>query len=245
MKVDVAHRWDVSADEAKAIQRDLMQRLRLDLPFQPAQTRFVAGVDNGYVRGEAGETAHAAVVVLDFPSLEVVETVTASCPVTFSYVPGLLTFREGPAVLSAIERLTVQPDLWLFDGHGVAHPRRFGLAAHLGLILDQPSVGCAKSRLVGRWEEPGPAFGDRAPIVDRGEVVGMAVRTRPGHTPLLVSPGHRLDVEGAVAAALACCRDSRFLPEPTRLAHELVTATARPLRQVSRAAATPMDSGSG
>lgn len=101
------------------------------------------------------------------------------------------------------------------DGHGYAHPRRFGLASHLGLLLDRPSVGCAKSRLVGRWGEPGQTFGDRTPIVDRGEVVGMAVRTRPGHAPLLVSPGHKQDVEGAVAAALACCRDGRFLPEPT------------------------------
>jgi deoxyribonuclease V len=233
MQVNAPHRWDVSADEAKAIQLDLVARLRLDLPFQPDRTRLVAGVDDGYVRGPDGETAFAAVVVLAFPSLAVVETATASCLVTFPYVPGLLTFREAPAVLQAIERLTVQPDLWLFDGHGYAHPRRFGLAAHLGVILDQPSVGCAKSRLVGRWEEPGPSFGDREPIVDRNEVVGMAVRTRAGHKPLLVSPGHRVNLEGAVAAALACCRNGRFLPEPTRLAHEVVTATTLPFRRRS------------
>jgi deoxyribonuclease V len=231
MKIEAPHDWNPSPEEARAIQRELADRLRLDLPFRLEETRLVGGVDDGYVRNEAGETAFAAAVVLSFPALEVVETATASTPVTFPYVPGLLSFREAPAVLKTIDQLARQPDLWLFDGHGYAHPRRLGLAAHLGVILDRPSVGCAKSRLIGRWEEPGPDFGDRTPIVDRGEVVGMAVRTRPGHAPLLVSPGHRIDVEGAVAAALACCREGRFLPEPTRLAHDLVTATTRPYRR--------------
>ena len=231
MQVRQLHGWDVSPDEARAIQRDFAGQLVLQPSLSLDAIRLIAGVDDGYVKSEAGETAFAAVVVLSFPDLEVVEEVTASHPVTFPYVPGLLTFREAPAVLAAIDRLVSVPDLWLFDGHGYAHPRRFGLASHLGLILDRPSAGCAKSRLIGRWDEPGQAFGDRTPIVDRGEVVGMAVRTRPGHAPLLVSPGHKLDLEGAVTAALACCGEGRFLPEPTRLAHELVTATTRPLRR--------------
>ena len=231
MKVRALHRWDVSPEEARAIQRDLADRLVLEPAIGLDQVRLVAGVDDGYVKHEGGETAFAAVVVLSFPDLNVVETATASVPVTFPYVPGFLSFREAPAILAAVAKLEREPDLWLFDGHGYAHPRRIGIASHMGLILDRPSAGCAKSRLVGRWEGPGPDFGDRSPIVDRGEVVGMAVRTRPGHGPLLVSPGHKLDVEQAAEFALACCRDERFLPEPTRLAHDLVTATTKPFRR--------------
>ena len=231
MRVRELHRWDVSPEEARAIQKDLAGRLVLEPAISLDEVRLVAGIDDGYVRHEGGETAFAAVVVLAFPDMTVVEEATASVPVTFPYVPGFLSFREAPAMLAAIARLEREPDVWLVDGHGYAHPRRIGIASHLGLVLDRPSAGCAKSRLVGRWAEPGQSFGDRTPIVDRGEVVGMAVRTRPGHAPLLVSPGHKLDVEGAVAVALACCREARFLPEPTRLAHELVTATTRPLRR--------------
>lgn len=231
MKVRELHRWDVSPEEARAIQEDLAGRLVLEPTISPDDLRLVAGVDDGYVQQEGGELAFAAVVVLSFPELAVVETATASAPVTFPYVPGFLSFREAPAMLAAIRQLAQEPDLWLFDGQGYAHPRRIGIASHMGLILDRPSVGCAKSRLVGRWDEPGPDVGDRSPIVDRGEVVGMAVRTRPGHSPLLVSPGHKLDVEGAADFALACCREERFLPEPTRLAHDLVTATTKPFRR--------------
>ena len=159
--------------------------------------------------------------------MEPIETAVASRPVAFPYVPGLLTFREAPAVLAACAEVESEPDLLLFDGQGYAHPRRFGLASHLGLVLDRPSIGCAKSRLVGRFEEPERVFGAHTPLVDRGEVVGAAVRSRPRHAPLFVSPGHMLSVETAVALALACCRDGAFLPVPTRLAHAAVTARAR------------------
>ena len=134
-------------------------------------------------------------------------------------------------MLAAIARLEREPDLLLVDGHGYAHPRRIGIASHLGLFLDRPTIGCGKSRLVGRWDEPGQEIGERTPIRDSGEVLGMAVRTRPGHAPLLVSPGHKLDIESAAALVVACCREGRFLPEPTRLAHDLVTATTRPFRR--------------
>jgi deoxyribonuclease V len=234
MRVRELHRWDVSPEEARAIQEDLASRLVLEPAISLDEVKLVAGIDDGYVRQATGELAFAAVVVLSFPELAVVETATASAPVTFPYVPGFLSFREAPAMLAAIRQLAHEPDLWLFDGHGYAHPRRIGIASHMGLILDRPSVGCAKSRLVGRWDEPGPDFGDRSPIVDRGEVVGMAVRTRPAHAPLLVSPGHKLDVESAAEFALACCREERFLPEPTRLAHDLVTATTKPFRRPRR-----------
>jgi deoxyribonuclease V len=138
-------------------------------------------------------------------------------------VPGLLSFREIPAVLAACANLTTEPDMLLCDGQGYAHPRRFGLASHLGVALERPTIGCAKSRLIGEFEEPERIFGAHTPLVDRGEVIGAAVRTRPRHKPLFVSPGHMVSVETAVAIALACCRDGQFLPTPTRLAHESVT----------------------
>jgi deoxyribonuclease V len=143
--------------------------------------------------------------------------------VTFPYVPGLLSFREAPAVLAACAELRTEPDLFLFDGQGYAHPRRFGLATHLGVVLDRPSIGVAKSRLIGHYEDPERVFGAHTPLIDHDEVIGAAVRTRPRHKPLFVSPGNKISVETAVAITLACCRNGAFLPEPTRLAHEIIT----------------------
>jgi deoxyribonuclease V len=229
MRVRQLHPWDVPPAEARRLQTELASRVSLTDAVAPANLRHVAGVDNAYVT-KGGETiAHAAVVVLTYPDLEAVETVLAEHPVTFPYVPGLLSFREAPAVLAAFARVSVAPDAVLFDGQGYAHPRRLGLASHLGLVLDLPSVGCAKSRLVGRYEEPPREFGAHTPLTVDGEVVGAAVRTRPRHAPLFVSPGHKTSVAGAVALALACCRGA-FMPEPTRLAHEAVTARARAAR---------------
>ena len=227
MRLRERHRWDVSPAEARAIQEQLAGQLVLADAVTPEDVRIVAGVDNTYVKSGAETTAHAVVVVLKVPELDVVETRFAARRVDFPYVPGLLSFREAPAVLAAFDLVATEPDLILFDAQGYAHPRRFGLASHLGLILDKPSVGCAKSRLVGRWEEPERVFGAQTPLVDRGETVGAAVRTRPRHAPLFVSPGHKTSVAGAVALVLACCRDNGFIPVPTRLAHEAVTAHAR------------------
>jgi len=227
MRIHDLHPWDVAPAEARAIQARLAERVVLEDGIALAEVRTVAGIDNGYAKTDGGTVAHAAVVLLSFPELEPIETAVATRPVAFPYVPGLLSFREAPAVLAACAELQGEPDLLLFDGQGYAHPRRFGLASHLGLVLDRPSVGCAKSRLVGRFEEPERVFGAHAPLVDRDEVVGAAVRTRPRHAPLFVSPGHKLSVATAVEAALACCRDGGFMPVPTRLAHEAVTASAR------------------
>ena len=130
-------------------------------------------------------------------------------------------------VLAACAALVSEPDVLLLDGHGYAHPRRFGLASHIGVLLDRPTVGCAKSRLIGQYEEPERIFGANTPLTDHDEVVGAAVRTRPRHKPLFVSPGHEVSVETAVAIAVACCRNGHFMPEPTRLAHELVTRERR------------------
>ncbi len=227
MRARDLHRWDVTPAEARAIQSDLAGRIALEDDASLGAIRLVAGIDNSYAGRGRDTLAHAAVVVLTFPEMEVVETAVASVPVSFPYVPGLLSFREAPAVLAACAGVRSEPDLLLFDGQGYAHPRRFGLASHLGLVLDRPSIGCAKSRLVGTFEEPERVFGAHTPLLDRDEVIGAAVRTRPRHAPLFVSPGNRVSVETAVALALACCRDGGFMPVPTRLAHEAVTARRR------------------
>lgn len=189
----------------------------------PRTVRLVAGADLAYRRD--GRWAWAAVVLIALPECRVVESATAAGPSTFPYVPGYLTFREGPLLLAAFRRLTRRPDLCLFDGQGLAHPRRFGLACHMGVLLDLPSVGCAKSLLVGDYREPGPARGAWRPIYLAGDEVGAAVRTRAGVKPLFVSPGHRIGVRAAVRWVLAC---SRFrVPEPIRHAERLVNRLRR------------------
>ncbi len=227
MNVRDRHSWAVSPAEAREIQATLAGQISLTDAVSLESIRFVAGVDDSYVKGEEETIAHAAVVVLTFPDLEVIETAFGERRIDFPYVPGLLSFREAPAVLAAFEQVGQPPDVVLFDGQGYAHPRRFGLACHLGLVLDLPAIGCAKSRLVGRYEEPPREFGASTPLLDHGEPVGAAVRTRPGHAPLFVSPGHKVGIETAVAITLTCCRDNGFMPVPTRLAHGAVTAHAR------------------
>ncbi len=207
------HQWDVSAAEARELQRRLASRIIAS--GGPASVRTVAGVD--VAAGRSAGSGRAAIVVLSYPGLAEVERSTVELPLPFPYVPGLLSFREAPLVLAAYDRLTVRPDLLLVDGQGIAHPRRFGLASHLGLWLDLPSVGCAKSRLVGEYDQPGEAAGATAPLIDGGERIGAVVRTRAATRPLFVSPGHLIGIDEAVAWTLACCRGRR-LPEPTRLA---------------------------
>lgn len=218
-----AHAWNVDASEARRIQGEIRERLISEPGVAPDEIRVVAGVDNAYHLKGDPPMAFAALVVLSFPEMEMMEVVYGGAPVTFPYVPGLLTFREGPAILDAFERATVQPDVILFDGQGIAHPRRVGIAAHMGVVLDMPTIGVAKSRLTGSYEEPPDRTGAWTPLVDRSELVGAVLRTRTGHAPLFVSPGNRMDVETAVQIVMACHRDNHFLPEPTRLAHDLVT----------------------
>lgn len=197
--------------EAVALQRRLAERVVRRTTF--ASVELVAGVDISVRRGHA----LAAVVVLRFPSMEPVETATAVRPAEFPYVPGLLAFRELPAIVDAYERLEHEPDVLLVDGHGQAHPRRMGIATHLGLELDRPTIGCAKSLLVGEHREPGPRRGARAQLRHRGEVVGHVLRTRDAVRPVYVSIGHRVDLETATRLVLRCCKGYR-LPEPTRAA---------------------------
>jgi deoxyribonuclease V len=223
MSSPVQHRWDLTPAEAQAVQQELRRRVVAEDEFGPV--RFVAGVDNSYVPATA--TTCAGVVVLSWPELAVVERQVSRTPTTFPYVPGLLSFREAPGVLAAIELLQTEPDLFIFDGQGIAHMRGLGLASHLGLILDKPSIGCAKSKLVGRYTEPGPQQGDSSPLTYRGRVVGTVLRPVTGRTALLfVSPGHRIGIESAARFVRECCR-GYVMPEPTRLAHELVTAARR------------------
>jgi len=176
----------------------------------------VAGVDAGY----RDDMARAAVVVLTYPGLEVTDYATADRPVTFPYIPGLLTFREAPAVLDAMEKLTTLPDLLIFDGQGIAHPRRLGIASHIGVLLDMPAIGCAKSRLCGRHEEPDSEKGSHVPLIHNGDIIGAVTRTRNNVKPVFVSPGHRIDLPTSVEYVLSCCRKYR-LPETTRQADHL------------------------
>jgi deoxyribonuclease V len=208
----IPHRWDLSPPEAIDLQRRLAPLVERDNRF--GEIRTVAGVDVGF----PGGVTRAAVAVLSFPDLKPLDVAEAYEPIRFPYVPGLLSFREAPAAIRAYESLRVKPDLIVVDGQGLAHRRRFGIACHLGVWLDVPSIGSAKSLLVGRPGPLGDERGATAPLIDRDEVVGTAVRTRPGVQPVYVSIGHRVNLPTAVQFILACCTRYR-LPEPQRAAH--------------------------
>ena len=214
MKIVCPHPWNVSPAEALEIQRRLSAKVSKERSFE--EVRTVAGVDVGF----KGEVARAAVVVLSYPQLRPLDYSVAEVAVEFPYIPGLLAFREGPSVLAALEKLTIEPDLFIFDAQGLAHPRRMGLATHIGIIIDKPSIGCAKSRLCGRHHQPGPERGSYVHLYDDDEVIGAVVRTRTGVKPLYVSIGHRIDLQSAIEYVLSCCRDHR-LPETTRYAHRV------------------------
>lgn len=219
MKCAAPHRWDLSPAEAVALQRELAPRvvMRDELPVD---VRRVAGVDVGFE--DAGRITRAAVAVLDADTLEVTERALVRVPTTFPYVPGLLSFREIPGVLAALETLRVPPDLILCDGQGRAHPRRFGIACHLGVITGLPTIGVAKSRLVGSYDEPSAERGARAALRDRGEIIGTVLRTRGGVAPLFVSVGHKVSLATAEQWVLRLAPRFR-LPETTRAAHRLAS----------------------
>jgi deoxyribonuclease V len=219
MRVRSLHPWDLSCREAVTLQEKLRAKLILDDRSFPSSLQTIAGADVSYARGS--DRFFAAVVVLAYPSLEVIEEVSAEDRSAFPYVPGLLSFREGPVVLKAFRRLRRNPDAVLFDGQGIAHPRGIGLASHLGLFLDVPAIGCAKTRLYGTHDEVGIEKGCAADLLAGSTVVGAAVRTRDRVKPVYVSQGHRIGLERAVGIVLSCCRGYR-LPEPVRLAHRTV-----------------------
>ena len=211
--------WPRTPEQARALQERLRGRVRLE--GEPGRPATVAGVDVHYVRDP--DRTWAAAVLLEWENLELRESALAWRPTEFPYVPGLLSFRETPAVLEALACLGTRPDILFVDGHGYAHPRRFGIASHIGLITGIPTIGVAKSRLVGRHEDPGPLPGDRVPLLEDGEQLGVVLRTRRGVRPIYVSVGHAIDLMQAVALVLEACRGYR-LPEPTRLADRLCRA---------------------
>jgi deoxyribonuclease V len=214
MRVHKLHEWEVSVAGAREIQLSLAKKVVIE--NQDIKPCLVAGIDISSPNAEG--VAQGAVVVLRYPELGIVEIEVAEDEIRFPYIPGLLSFREIPLILAACEKLYNTPDLILVDGQGIAHPRRFGLASHLGLFLDLPTIGCAKSILCGRHQAVGEEAGFHAELLDNGEIIGAALRTKSGVRPIYVSVGHKTNLTSALQWVLGCCRGYR-IPEPTRLAH--------------------------
>jgi deoxyribonuclease V len=211
------HRWDLTPGEAVEVQQRMRYMVRMRPLARPVGA--IAGADISY--NKFSKTVYACIVVLSLPDLRIVETAGVRSVAKFPYVPGLLSFREAPSLLEAWEKLKTKPDVLMFDGQGIAHPRRFGIACHVGVLLDWPTIGCAKSILVGRYGELGLEAGSRSPLVDKGEQVGVALRTKSKVAPVYISPGHLTDLDSAVDLVLRSTTKYR-LPEPTRQAHLLV-----------------------
>lgn len=222
------HNWDLTPQEATLVQKELRARLNLRWDNRPVAT--IGGVDISIQT----EFARAAIVVIRYPNLAPVEAVVADAPLVFPYIPGLLAFREGPAVLAAWAKIKNKPDLLMFDGQGIAHPRGIGIASQMGLWLERPTIGVAKSRLYGLHAEVGPERGAQADLLDKNtNLIGAVLRTRERTNPLYVSPGHLIDVEHAVAFVRACCTTYR-LPEPTRWAHKIAGGEKLPIEDTDQ-----------
>jgi deoxyribonuclease V len=210
------HSWDVTCREAVAIQQVLREKLILCDDEIPAPVCWIAGADISYSRGD--DRFFGVVVMLSYPAMEMTEMSSFSARVSFPYVPGLLSFREGPILLKAFEKLKQRPDIALFDGQGIAHPRGIGLASHMGLFLDLPTIGCAKTKLVGSYGEVGAERGSFTDLYHGDSVIGAVVRTKSRVKPVFVSQGHRIGLKRAIEVVLACGKGYR-LPEPVRQAH--------------------------
>lgn len=223
MKVKNLHRWDVSPAEAKKIQSALANKVVIK--GEGISPHLIAGVDISAPDPQG--VARGAVVVLSYPELNLVEVEVAKAEVKFPYIPGLLSFRECPLALSACQELSNTPDLILVDGQGIAHPRRLGLASHFGLFLNVSTIGCAKSILCGRHQPVGEEAGSYSELIDDGETIGAALRTKPGIKPVYVSVGHKIDLSSALYWVMKCCRGYR-LPEPIRLAHLAAGGNLKP-----------------
>jgi deoxyribonuclease V len=219
MKIYQSHPWPLTVEEAIVIQEELRdQVITQDQLPQPVQ--YVAGVDMGFEAD--GTISRAAVAVLSFPDLQVIETNLAYRPTSFPYIPGFLSFREIPAVLDALEKIKTTPDIILCDGQGIAHPRRLGIASHLGVLLNIQTIGVAKSLLIGKHEELADARGSWQPLIHKGETIGAVLRTRVGVKPVYVSSGHKISLPTAIDYVLRCTPKYR-LPETTRIADKLAS----------------------
>lgn len=221
MEIHHSHQWNLTAEAAIELQQTLRKQIIITDQF--GEINRVAGVDVGFE--DSGNTTRAAVAVLSFPDLQLQEQTIARRPTTFPYIPGLLSFREVPAVLDALEKLKIIPDLLLCDGQGTAHPRRFGIACHLGLLTDLPSIGVAKSLLVGKHADVSDEKAAWQPLQHKGETIGAVLRTRPKTKPLYISPGHCVSLQTAIDFVLRCTTKYR-LPETTRFAHKLASETS-------------------
>jgi len=209
------HSWEVSPQEAIKIQKDLKSNISLKKSFSKIDK--IAGADVSYYQNKM----IAGVIIFEFPNLKAIEKQFFISPVNFPYIPGLLTFREGLSILAAFKKIKNEPDIILFDGQGIAHPRRMGIATHLGLFLDKPTIGCAKSRLSGKYTTVGEKKGDYAPLKEGKEVLGAVLRTRKGVKPIFVSPGHKIDLPNSIEIVLKCIVKYR-LPLPVWEAHIFV-----------------------
>lgn len=227
MRMSREHRLDLTAREAMRLQEELRGDVIEKTNLDPRRVTRVAGTDISYLR--EFHLALGAVVLMEFPGMEVIAESISRVEVDFPYVPGLLSFRELPALLPALEALSEEPDLVFVDGQGLAHPRGFGIASHLGLLAGIPTIGCAKSRLLGEAEDPGPEVGDWKPLIHEGKRVGVVLRTRRGVKPLYISVGHLIDLETSIGMVLACLRGFR-LPEPQRRAHLVAEGMKRAVR---------------
>ncbi len=208
-----SHRWDMTPSEAITIQNDLARRVLVE--GKPSGIKTVGGIDVAFDKTK--DLAFCAVVIFSYPDLKIVEERFASLPVDFPYIPGLLTFREGPVILKSLTECETMPDLLIFDGQGTAHPRGLGIASHIGLLLDMPSIGCAKSRLIGKYEEPAGPKGSRSYLYNKEGIIGTVLRTRDNVRPMFVSPGHRVGFDEAPDILLELTGPYR-VPEPTRIA---------------------------
>lgn len=216
MEAKLTHPWNVTTAEARDIQETLRAKIRAKNAASLKRVKHVAGVDISI----RNNRAIAAIVVLDFQSLEIVDYATHENDVPFPYVPGLLSFRECPSIIAAVKKLRVEPDLIMVDGQGIAHPRRMGIASHVGLLFGKPTIGCGKSRLIGKHDEPHLKAGYYTDLWDKDELIGAVLRTKLKCLPLYISIGHKIELPTALEFVLACCRGYR-LPEPTRFAHQV------------------------
>lgn len=215
----IPHSWDLVPQGAIALQKQLATQVDTQTPLDLENIHYVAGVDVSV----KNEISRAAIVVLSYPDLKQVEAVTAQIPTPFPYIPGLLSFREGKVILEAHEKLTQTPDVYIFDGMGIMHPRRLGIASHIGLWLDKPTIGCGKTYLLGNYEEVGNTLGDYRDVYHQGDHIGIVLRTRPKVKPVFISVGHRSTIDTARALILKCITKYR-LPEPIRAAHNTAGA---------------------